>query len=188
MKIFINRYGAEMPLVLIQILLYLGILAMIRLARPNLTKLSLRRSEKSAAAASSSALKLAAFWSILAAYAVPFLIIPTTIHPLLGWGLYLLGSSTFSLLAATVFLLPILSLLVPSAGIFGVLLVMACPWYSDGVVRGLCIFLYAFCAAPVVWAAAVRIAAAIQSSIDRDAFFVVKSGETSPSSRFNKWC
>lgn len=160
---------------------------MIRLARPNLTKLSHRRSEKPAASFHS-ALKLAAFWSILATYALPFFIIPTTIHPLLGWGLYLLGSSTFSFLAATVFLLPLLPLLVPSLGIFGVLLVMAFPWYSDGVVRGLCIFLYAFCAAPVVWTAAVRTTAAIQSSIDRDAFFVVKSGETLPSSRFNKWC
>ncbi|KAL0550398.1 hypothetical protein IC582_014908 [Cucumis melo] len=176
-------YGAEMPLVLIQILLYLGILAMIRLARPNLIKLSHRRSEKPTASFHS-ALKLTAFWSILAAYALPFFIIPTTIHPLLGWGLYLLGSSTFSFLASTVFLLPLLPLILPSIGILGALLVMAFPFYSDGVVRGLSIFLYAFCAAPVVWSAAVRTAAAIQSS----AFFVVKSGETLPSSRFNKWC
>ncbi|KAG7028387.1 putative glucuronosyltransferase PGSIP7 [Cucurbita argyrosperma subsp. argyrosperma] len=180
-------YGAEMPLILIEILLCLGILTMIRLARPNLIKLSHRRLEKPAASFQP-ALKLAAFWSIIVAYSVPFLIIPTTIHPFLGWFLYLLGSSTLSFLAATVFLLPILSVLVPSAGIFGVLLVMAYPWYSDGVVRGLCIFLYAFCVAPVLWTAVVRIAAAIQSSIDRDAFFAVKSGETSPSSRFNKWC
>ncbi|KAG6577686.1 putative glucuronosyltransferase PGSIP8, partial [Cucurbita argyrosperma subsp. sororia] len=181
-------YGGELPVVFIQILLYLGILAMIRLARPNLTKLSHRRSEKPAAASFQFALKLAAFWSILAAYAIPFLIIPTTIHPLLGWGLFLLGSSTFSFLAATVFLLPILSVLVPSLGIFGVLLVMAFPWYPDGVVRGLCIFVYAFCAAPVVWTAAVRMAAAIRSSIDRDAFLAVKSGESLSPSRFNKWC
>ncbi|KAI3793234.1 hypothetical protein L1987_35850 [Smallanthus sonchifolius] len=34
-----------------------------------------------------------------------------------------------------------------------VLIVMACPWYTDGVVRALSVFAYAFCASPVLWIA-----------------------------------
>ena len=90
-------------------------------------------------------LKFVALWSILAAYTTPFFIIPPTVHPLLGWPLYLLGVFALCSIAVNAFLLPMLPVLMPWLGITGALIVMAFPWYSDGVVRALCVFGYAFC-------------------------------------------
>jgi hypothetical protein len=177
-------YAAEMPVVIIQSVIYLGILAMTRLARPNLSKLCYRRSDKNIALIQAG-IKLIAVWSILASYVGPFFIIPHTVHPLLGWTLYLFGSFTLCCIAINAFLLPMLPVLIPWILIFGTLLVMACPWYSDGVVRALSVFGYAFCAAPVLWVAVVKIMTSLQVSLEREAFFP-KLGESQPPSGFNK--
>ncbi|XP_019420226.1 PREDICTED: putative glucuronosyltransferase PGSIP8 isoform X1 [Lupinus angustifolius] len=177
-------YGAEMAVILIQSTIYLGILAMARLARPSLSKLCYRRADKSISIMQNS-LKLLAVWSIIAAYLTPFFIIPHTIHPLLGWLLYLFGTFTLCSIAINAFLLPMLPVLVPLFGIVGVLMVMAFPWYSDGVVRALCVFGYAFCATPVLWASMVRIMAGLQVSLEREGF-MPRLGESSPPSWFNK--
>ncbi|CAL0331148.1 unnamed protein product [Lupinus luteus] len=177
-------YGAEMAVILIQSTIYLGILAMTRLARPSLSKLCYRRSDKNISIMQNS-LKLLALWSILGAYLTPFFIIPHTIHPLLGWILYLFGTFTLCSIAINAFLLPMLPVLVPLFGIAGVLMVMAFPWYSDGVVRALCVFGYAFCAAPILWASMVRIMAGLQVSLEREGF-MPRLGESSPPSWFNK--
>jgi hypothetical protein len=181
---FLYRYAAEMPAALIQFVIYLGIIAMTRLARPSFSKLCYRRSEKNTSLIQI-VLKTIAIWSILASYVVPFFIIPHTVHPLLGWSLYLLGSFSLCSIAINAFLLPLLPVLVPWLGIFGSLLVMAFPWYPDGVVRALSVFGYAFCAAPFVWVAMVKVLACLQVSLEREAFFP-KLGESSPPSGFNK--
>ncbi|KAK4365198.1 hypothetical protein RND71_016556 [Anisodus tanguticus] len=93
-------YDAEMPLVMIQTVLYLGIIVM---TRPNLSKFCYRREDTKSIFLIRSGLKSIAIWSILAPYIVPFFLIPRTVHPLIG------------------------------RGILGALLVMAYPWYSDGV-------------------------------------------------------
>ncbi|XP_062146112.1 putative glucuronosyltransferase PGSIP8 isoform X2 [Alnus glutinosa] len=177
-------YAAEMPAVLIQCVIYLGIIAMTRLARPNFSKLCYRRSEKNTSLIQIG-IKILAIWSILASYVVPFFIIPHTVHPLLGWSLYLFGSFALCSIAINAFLLPLLPVIVPWLGILGSLLVMAFPWYPDGVVRALSVFGYAFCAAPVVWVAMVKVMACLQVSIEREAFFP-KLGESSPPPGFNK--
>lgn len=178
------RYGAEMAVVLIQCAIYIGIIGMTRLARPSLSKLCYRRSDKSINILQNG-LKLGAFWCILAAYITPFFTIPHTVHPLLGWALYLLGSFALCTIATNAFLLPVLPVLVPWLGIVGTLLVMAFPWYPDGVVRALCVFVYAFCCAPFLWVSLVRTTMALQQTVEREAF-LPRLGEPSPPSVFNK--
>ncbi|OIW10367.1 hypothetical protein TanjilG_28118 [Lupinus angustifolius] len=180
----LNRYGAEMAVILIQSTVYLGILITTRLTRPSLSKLCYRRSDKSIGMMQNS-LKLLALWSILAAYLTPFFIIPQTIHPILGWLLYLFGTFALCSIAINAFLLPMLPVLVPWFGIAGALMVMAFPWYSDGVVRALFVFGYAFCVAPILWAAMVRIMAGLQVSLEREGF-MPRLGESSPPSWLNK--
>lgn len=157
---------------------------MSRVARPGLSKLCYRRSDKSVNLVQNS-LKMVAFWCILAAYITPFFTIPHTVHPLLGWALYLLGSFALCSIAMNAFLLPMLQVLVPWIGILGVLLVMAFPWYPDGVVRALCVFAYAFCCAPFLWGSMLKIMAALQLTLEREAF-LPRLGESSPPSGFNK--
>src|ERR1044072_6489614 len=100
-----------MAVIVIQSAIYLGFIVMTRLARPCLSKLYHKRSDKSLNLAHSS-LKLVALWCIIAAYTTPFFIIPHTIHPLLGWTLYLLGTFALCSIAINVFLLPMLPALI----------------------------------------------------------------------------
>ncbi|CAN1174611.1 Putative glucuronosyltransferase PGSIP7 [Linum perenne] len=179
-------YGAEMPMVVIQSFLYLGIIALTSLARPNLSKLCNRRSDRHVSLLQYG-LKLMSWWAILAAYAAPFFIIPCTLHPILGWSLYLLGSFALSSVAINAFMLPMLYVLMPWMGILGVLLVMAFPWYPDGVVRALAVFGYAFCAAPLLWVSIGKVMTSLQLSLERETFFP-KLGESSPPSELNKLC
>jgi hypothetical protein len=177
-------YDAEMPMVLIQAIVYIGIIAVTRLARPSISKLCYRRVDKNTIMVQTS-LKVLAMWLIFAAYVVPFFIIPRTIHPVTGWALYLLGSFTLCSIAINAFLLPMLPVLGPWIGIFGSLLVMGYPWYSGGVLRAMSVFGYAFCAAPFVWVSLVKVMNSLQVTLEREIFFP-RLGESSPPSGFNK--
>ncbi|KAA8521380.1 hypothetical protein F0562_012058 [Nyssa sinensis] len=177
-------YAAEMPIVLIQSIFYLGIMAMARLGQPSFTKLCYRRADKNLSFIQIG-LKMIAIWSILAAYIVPFFLIPRTVHPLLGWTLYLLGAFALSSVPVNAFLLPMLPVLVTWLGKFGALLVMACPWYPDGVVRALAVFGYAFCYAPVAWVSLVKVMSCLQVSLEREAF-LPRLGESSSLPSCNK--
>ncbi|KAK6935185.1 hypothetical protein RJ641_035340 [Dillenia turbinata] len=177
-------YGDEMPVVAMQAIFYLGILAMTRLARPNLSKLCYKRPDKGVSFLQVG-LKAMVMWSILASYIVPFFLIPRTVHPLVGWTIYLLGAFSLCSMAINAFLLPMLPVLFPGIGIFGSLLVMAFPWYSDGIIRALVVFGYAFCSAPLLWISLVKVMSSLQVSLEREAFLprLVESTETS---EFNK--
>ncbi|XP_057976356.1 putative glucuronosyltransferase PGSIP8 [Malania oleifera] len=177
-------YSAEIPLALILSVVYIGVIAVTRLARPSLSKLCYRRSDKGISFVHIG-LKLVALWSILTAYIVPFFLIPSTIHPVIGWTLYLLGTFALSSITVNAFLLPMLAVLTPWLGIFGALLVMAFPWYPDGVVRALAVFAYAFCYAPVVWVSLVKVMACLQVSLEREVF-LPRLGESPPPPGFNK--
>ncbi|KAI3799946.1 hypothetical protein L1987_35252 [Smallanthus sonchifolius] len=160
-------YGSEMPSVLIQIILYLGIIAITRLAHPSLTNICYRGEDMNITIIQTS-LKAIAILSIIISYMLPFILVPHTIHPILGWITYLLGSFALSCIATNVFHLPMLPVMTPLLAIIGVLIVMACPWYTDGVVRALSVFAYAFCASPVLWTAMGKIvnnSAAVNKSI-----------------------
>ncbi|KAJ3680541.1 hypothetical protein LUZ60_016819 [Juncus effusus] len=178
-------YSSEIPIILIQAVLYIGILTATRLARPSLSKLCYNRRPEKHASFLLSSLKLFALLSILLSYTLPFLLVPRTIHPLLGWPLYLLGSATLNSIIINVFLLPPLSVMTTWFGILGALFVMAFPWYSNGVVRALAVFGYAFCCAPIVWASLVRIVGSLQVLIEREAYFP-RLGDNTPTAEFTK--
>ncbi|CAA7403589.1 unnamed protein product [Spirodela intermedia] len=158
-------YGAEASAAIAQAVLYIAIMAITRLARGNLSKLCCSRRPEKCSAFLHVVIRGAVVWCLLAAYTAPFLLIPRTVHPLVGWPLYLLGSSTLASVAAGAFLLPPVAVLTPWMAIAGSLAVMAWPWYSDGIVRALAVFGYAFCCAPFLWVSATK----VMGSLRRDA-------------------
>lgn len=172
-------------MVLIQVVIYIGTIALTRLARPNIPKLCYRRVVDKNVTLIQSGIKVVAIWCIAAAYVLPFFLVPRTLHPLLGWFLYLLGSFALCSVAVNSFLVPMLPVLTPWLGIFGSLLVMAYPWFSNGVVRALGIFFYAFCCAPFVYMSFAKVVSSLQVSLEREGFFP-RLGETTPPSEFNK--
>lgn len=173
-----------MPWVLIQAVFYLGIILVTRLARPSITKLCYRRSDRNLAMIQT-AFKMVALLLILSAYIIPFFTIPQTIHPLIGWSLYLTGSFALSSIPINAFLLPMLPVLTPWLGILGTLLVMAFPSYPDGVVRALSVFGYAFCCAPFLWISFVKITTHLQVLIDKEVLFP-RLGESGVNSGLSK--
>ncbi|GAB2274169.1 Putative glucuronosyltransferase pgsip8 [Dionaea muscipula] len=177
-------YGAEVPLVLVQSVVYVGIIALTRLARPGISKLCYRRPDKTISVYQTG-LRFTALFCILSAYVVPIFLVPRTVHPLVGWSLYLLGSFALSSIPINAFLMPTLAVLVPWVGIFGALLVMSFPWYSDGVLRALAVLAYAFCAAPFVWLSFVKVMLSLQVSLEREAFLPRLSESPAPPG-FNK--
>ncbi|CAG7907936.1 unnamed protein product [Brassica rapa] len=177
-------YSAEMPLVVIQTMFYLGIIVVTRLARPNITKLCYRRSDRNLTTIQAG-FKFIALLSVVAAYVFPFFTIPHTIHPLIGWSLYLMASFALSSIPINTLLLPTLPVLTPWIGILGTLLVMAFPWYPDGVVRALSVFGYAFCCAPFVWVAFLKITSHLQVLIEKEVLFP-RLGDLGITSGFSK--
>ncbi|AEC09149.1 Nucleotide-diphospho-sugar transferases superfamily protein [Arabidopsis thaliana] len=177
-------YSAEMPLVIIQAMFYLGIIVVTRLARPNITKLCYRRSDRNLTTIQAG-FKLIALLSVVAAYIFPFFTIPHTIHPLIGWSLYLMASFALSSISINTLLLPTLPVLTPWLGILGTLLVMAFPWYPDGVVRALSVFAYAFCCAPFVWVSFRKITSHLQVLIEKEVLFP-RLGDSGVTSGFSK--
>ncbi|CAL5030650.1 unnamed protein product [Urochloa decumbens] len=176
-------YSSEVPVVLIQAVLYIGVIAVTRLARPSLSKMCYNRRMEKSTMFLLSLLRVVAAWSILAAYIIPFFIIPRTVHPLLGWPLYLLGSFSLSSIVINIFLLHPFSVLTTWFGIIGALFVMSFPWYLNGVVRALAVFAYAFCCAPLIWASLVKTMSSLQVLVERDAF---RLGEPNQNAEFTK--
>ncbi|KAG0447370.1 hypothetical protein HPP92_028361 [Vanilla planifolia] len=178
-------YEAELPVMLTEALIYVGIIVVTRLARPSLSKLCYNRRPEKSLVFLHSILKVAVAWSLMATYTVPFFLVPSTAHPVLGWSLYLLGAAALASVAINSFLLPPLLLLTPWFGILRALGVMAYPWYSDGLVRALVVFGYAFCCAPVLWAQLTKAMGSLQTLIEREAFFP-RLGEAAQMPGFNK--
>lgn len=105
---------------------------------------------------------------LLGGYLIPCLLIPKTIHPLWGWGLYLLGSLSLVYSTIKAYPIPVLAAFTLWMGIFGVLVVMANPAYPDGVVRAISVFIYAVVATPLAWSAMIKVARSLDSTVDRD--------------------
>lgn len=180
-------YASELPVTVIQSVMYVAIMIVTRLARPNLTKLCYNRRPEKSVGLLYATIKLAALWSIVAAYTVPFVLIPHTIHPILGWSLYLLGCMALASIVINAFVLPVLPVLTPWIAILGTLFVMACPWYSDGVVRALSVFAYACLCAPFLWAAVTKITNSLHVLLEREAFFPTRlGGESTQPPEFSK--
>lgn len=179
-------YADEMPSMSILSVLYLGIIAVIYVMRFSLFKLFYRQAEKSMFFTQRT-LRVMVLWSILSSYIVPFILIPRTVHPVMGWTLYLAGAFTLCSISINVFLLPMLPVLTPWLGIFGVLLLMANPHYPDGVIRALAIFAYAFCSAPILWSSLKKVMSGLQASLEREGLLLKLPDSNSPTG-LNKLC
>ncbi|KAL3688071.1 hypothetical protein R1sor_014380 [Riccia sorocarpa] len=172
-------YGSELPLMAAEALFYIitMIVAMIvrqrvlTTDRPPLIKSCLGRgpcSIESGSIVQPFLLKVAAIFAIIASFAIPFVLVPTTAHPLMGWALWLLGSQSLLIVTINIFQLPVLPVLTPWLGFFGVLLVMAAPIYSNGIIRALAIFGYAFLASPLLWWMLTQVSASIDLAFARE--------------------
>uniref|UniRef100_A0A0A9CKC2 Uncharacterized protein n=1 Tax=Arundo donax TaxID=35708 RepID=A0A0A9CKC2_ARUDO len=174
-----------MPVILMEVLMYIVIIALTRLAKPGMTKLCYNRRPEKQSALVQWLIKLTAVVAMLATYTIPFIVIPRTVHPIMGWSVYLFGALALSVLVINVFLLPALAVLTTWLALVGMLFVMAFPWYHDGVVRALAVFGYAFCSAPFLWASVVRMMDSLQTMLERDPFFP-RLGEPSQDTEFSK--
>lgn len=178
-------YAAEIPMVLMELLMYIAIIAITKLARPQMTKLCYNRRPEKQSALVQGLIKLAGIVALVAAYAIPFFVIPCTVHPIMGWSMYLFGVLTLSLVVINVFQLPPLAVLTAWLGIIGMLFAMANPWYHDGITRILAVVGYAFCSAPFLWASIVRVLDSLQTMLERDPFFP-RLGEPAQETEFSK--
>ncbi|CAN6449564.1 unnamed protein product [Victoria cruziana] len=167
-------YADDLPHCIGQTAVFLLLLAALRLF---LTRTcNFRSTDRSSAAAAATslhpiAMKCALLLLIAGSYCIPFYMIHRTVHPILGWTLYLAGSSSLMLVVASAFSLPLLPALTPSIGIAGALLVMAYPAYHDGIVRTLSIWAYSFACAPFLWSSIYRLLNQV------DALIPSKTGE-----------
>lgn len=174
-----------MPVILMEVLMYIAIIAITKLARPGMTKLCYNRRPEKQSTLVQGLIKMTAVVGMVAAYAIPFFVIPCTVHPIMGWSMYLFGALALSVLVINAFLLPPLAVLTPWLAVVGMLLVMAFPWYHDGVVRVLAVFGYAFCSAPFLWTSMVRVMDSLQTMLERDTFFP-RLGEPAQDTEFSK--
>ncbi|KAG8092517.1 hypothetical protein GUJ93_ZPchr0012g19250 [Zizania palustris] len=178
-------YAAEMPVILMEVLMYAIIITITRLAKPGMTKLCYNRRSEKQNAMVYGLIKMSAILAIVVAYTIPFFIIPRTVHPIMGWSLYLFGVFALGVLVSNTFLLPLLAVLTTWLAMVGMLLVMAFPWYHGGIVRVLAIFGYAFCSSPFLWASVVRVMDSLQNMLEREPFFT-RLGEPAPETEFSK--
>lgn len=107
------------------------------------------------------ALKLLVLALVAGSFLVPAVMIPTTVHPFMGWGVFLLGSLSLLTVVINLFQLPVLPVLTPWIGGMGALLVLASPYYYNGILRGVAIGVYAALATPFLWWAMKKVSAAV---------------------------
>ncbi|EFJ14850.1 hypothetical protein SELMODRAFT_180548 [Selaginella moellendorffii] len=131
--------------------------------------------------------KLSPVVAIVMCFVLPFFVIPTTVHPVMGWSVLLLGSLSYLVITANVFQLPVFPTMTPWVGIAGVLVVMALPVYVNGIVRSLAIGTYAFLAAPFLWWA-LRVVASREVGFAREALMAYGRQEPQQSAEMMKLC
>ncbi|MCO5586290.1 hypothetical protein L7F22_040229 [Adiantum nelumboides] len=88
---------------------------------------------------------------VITSFLFPFWWIPTTSHPIAGWGVFLLGSFSLLITLIAIFRFNHSPALTPWLLIFLSLLVMACPSYNNGIIRMLAIFGFAAFSTPFLW-------------------------------------
>jgi hypothetical protein len=107
------------------------------------------------------ALKLVVLASVAVSFLIPAFMIPTTVHPFMGWGVFLLGSLSLLTVVINLFQLPVLPVLIPWIGGIGALLVLASPYYKNGIMRIVGISVYTSLATPFLWWAVQKLSAAV---------------------------
>lgn len=98
---------------------------------------------------------------VTGSFLLPAFTIPTTVHPFMGWGVFLLGSFSLLTLVINVFQLPALAVLTPWLGGIGALLTLGSPIYTNGIMRGVGIGVYTAMTTPFLWWAAKRVSGVV---------------------------
>ncbi|CAM6036688.1 unnamed protein product [Sphagnum compactum] len=106
--------------------------------------------------------------AISGSFAIPFFLIPTTVHPFMGWGVFLLGSMSLLIVTISGFQLRPLGVMTPWLVCTSLLLVMAWPFYTNGIVRILFVAMYACFMSPFLWWALKEIMASVDQSAERE--------------------
>jgi len=127
-------------------------------------------------------LKMVLFGAIIGSYLIPFFIVPTTVHPLMGWGTFLLGSLSLLVVTNSIFQLRLILSVTPWLAGFGMLLVMVWPYHTNGISRSLVMSAYACIASPPIWWAMKGIYFSQDHSLDREPLmaWTTLKAETTP--------
>lgn len=125
---------------------------------------------------------------ILGSYLIPFFIIPTTVHPFMGWGTFLLGSSCFLIVTINIFQLRPLAVLTPWLAVVGMLIVMVWPYHTSGITRTLVVTAYACLATPLLWWSGKEVTVLVDQSAEREPLMVWTNGRSDPSAELSKLC
>jgi hypothetical protein len=134
--------------------------------------------------------KLLVLIAMAGSFLLPFLVIPTTVHPFMGWGVLLLGSASLLTVVINVFQLPVFPVMTPWLLGFGALLVLGSPFYSNGIVRALSIAGYTAFATPILCWGMLRVIARVDHSTEREPLMAWTAVRTSdpPSETLMKLC
>jgi hypothetical protein len=192
-------YGSEIPLIAAEALFYIVTMMIAVIVRQRVsnseksstTKTCLGRGvcpTETGSIIHPFVLKAGALAVFVACFLIPFCIVPTTVHPLMGWGLWLLGSLSLLIVFVNIFQLPITPVFIVWLGLLGALLVLANPYYFNGVVRALAIGFYAFFASPVLWWSLTQGNAAIDTSCVREPLMAWTSLKSEPQTELMKLC
>ncbi|KAH7438258.1 hypothetical protein KP509_04G007700 [Ceratopteris richardii] len=104
---------------------------------------------------------------VVASFLFPFWMVPTTSHPITGWGVFLLGFLSCLSILTVVLKLERFPAMVPWLLVLLNLLVMAFPLYKNGILRMLVIFGCGALSTPFLWWSLRTIATRLPSS-DRE--------------------
>lgn len=128
------------------------------------------------------AIKLIILALVAGSFRLPFYMIPTTVHPLMGWGVFLLGSFCLLTVVNTAFQLPDLPVLTPWLGCIGALFTMGSPFYASGITRGLGIGIYVAMITPFLWWAAKRVSGVVHAKVYWEPLMAWNSVRSEPAS------
>ncbi|KAJ7564077.1 hypothetical protein O6H91_02G000200 [Diphasiastrum complanatum] len=126
--------------------------------------------------------------ALAGSFLFPFLLVPTTVHPLMGWSIFLLGSLSLLATAINVFQLPALAGMTPWLVICGALVAMGSPIYSNGITRVVSVAVYAFLTAPFLWWALTEVTRSMEVVTYREPLMAWTNGRQEPQSEVMKLC
>jgi hypothetical protein len=145
------RYAAEVPVLVSEALFYVGTLLTTLVIRRRALQEKVQPGRGNCSEGSLLFLFVVRIAAILGSFILPAVLIPRTVHPLMGWSIELLGAISLLFVIVTIGKLPVLVILTPWFGVVGALLTLAAPIYNSGIVRALGIGFYAFVASPFLW-------------------------------------
>ncbi|CAM6094387.1 unnamed protein product [Calypogeia fissa] len=192
-------YGSEIPLIAAEALFFIITMIIAIIVRHRLSNVEKNSATKSCLGRGPCStetgsmfhpllLKAFALIAFATCFLLPFFIVPTTVHPLMGWGLWLLGALSLLIVLINIFQLPVTPVVTVWFGFLGALLVLANPYYMNGVVRALAIGFYAFFMSPVLWWTIKEVNAAIDISSVREPLMAWTNLRSEPQSELMKLC